>query len=166
MSRSKPAPPVSVDVLFEAGGWRERSSLKRLVEAAVGASLAAVPIPIASPAEVSVVFTDDRHVRRLNRRYRGRDKASNVLSFPAPRTSGRLGPLLGDILLARQTVVREAAEQGLTAADHVTHLIVHGFLHLLGYDHQTDTDAAVMERLEAAILGRLGIADPYAERDG
>jgi probable rRNA maturation factor len=77
---------------------------------------------------------------------------------------GRFGPLIGDIVVARETLTAESAAEGLTFADHLTHLIVHGFLHLLAYDHETDDDAVVMERLETSILHRLGIADPYAER--
>jgi probable rRNA maturation factor len=119
---------------------------------------------IAEDAEVSLVFTDDSSVRLLNRQYRGQDRPTNVLSFPAaPLASGRLGPPLGDIVLARETIASECEAQGLDFADHLTHLIVHGFLHLLGYDHEADGEAVVMERLETAILGRLGIADPYAE---
>jgi probable rRNA maturation factor len=156
--------PIAVDVLVEAGDWPAEPELDRLAERAVAASLAAVAAEIAPPAEVSIVFTDDDHIRALNRRYRGRDAATNVLSFPAaPQVKGKLGPPLGDIVLARQTIAREAAADGLTVADHLTHLIVHGFLHLLGYDHDTDRDAAVMTRLETAILARLGIADPYAD---
>ena len=110
-----------------------------------------------------MVFTDDAHIHRLNRHFRDKDKPTNVLSFPAgPPIGGRFGPLLGDIVLARETIAREAEGQGLTIDDHLTHLIVHGFLHLVGYDHVEDADAAVMERLETAILASLGIADPYA----
>jgi probable rRNA maturation factor len=114
---------------------------------------------------VSLVFTDDASVRVLNRDYRGKDKPTNVLSFPAPQlVPGRFGPLIGDIVVARETVAAESAADGLTFADHLTHLIVHGFLHLVGYDHETDDEAAVMEGLETSILQQLGIADPYAER--
>ncbi len=119
---------------------------------------------IADDAEVSLVFTDDSSVRMLNRQYRGKDRPTNVLSFPAaPLVPGRLGPPLGDIVLARETIASESEAQGLDFANHLTHLIIHGFLHLLGYDHETDEEAAIMERLETAILGRLGIADPYAD---
>jgi probable rRNA maturation factor len=110
------------------------------------------------------VFTDDASVRVLNRQYRGQDRATNVLSFPAaPLHPGRLGPLLGDIVMARETIAAESAAAGLDFADHLTHLMIHGFLHLVGHDHESDDEAAIMERLETAILGRLGIADPYAE---
>jgi probable rRNA maturation factor len=155
---------VAVDVLVEAGDWPPEAELRALAERAITTAVTATTTAdIVPPAEVSLVFTDDDRVRALNRRYRGRDAPTNVLSFPAaPPAPGRRGPLLGDVVLAHQTVHREAAAEGLTAADHVTHLIVHGFLHLLGYDHDAEEDAAVMERLETAILARLDIADPYA----
>jgi probable rRNA maturation factor len=106
---------------------------------------------------LNIALADDRRVRALNARDRGRDKPTNVLSYP----SGERG-FLGDVVLARQTVWREAKEQDKTPADHVAHLVVHGTLHLLGYDHETgDADAERMEALERRILARLGIADPY-----
>jgi len=106
---------------------------------------------------LTVALADDRRVRVLNSRDRKKDKPTNVLSYP----SGERGHL-GDVVLARQTVWREAKSQGKTPADHVTHLVVHGTLHLLGYDHETgDADAERMEALERRILAKLGIADPY-----
>lgn len=114
--------------------------------------------------EVSVVLADDDFVRRLNRYHRGKDGPTNVLSFPAggaPAVSGT-PPLLGDIVLAGGTVAREACIQGKAPADHLAHLVVHGLLHLLGYDHQDDEGAREMETLETTILARLGIPDPYA----
>ncbi|MCP4385504.1 MAG: rRNA maturation RNase YbeY [Hyphomicrobiales bacterium] len=118
---------------------------------------------LAADAEVAVLFTDDAAARDLNRRFRGLDKATNVLSFPAgPPVAGRSGPLLGDVVLAYETVQREAGGLGLGLEAHVTHLIVHGFLHLIGYDHETDKQAVAMERLETSIMRDLGLADPYA----
>jgi probable rRNA maturation factor len=156
-------PSVAVDILTEAGDWPNRSRLQRLAERAVGAAVAVARPALASAPEVSVVFTDDAHIRELNRRHRGKGSATNVLSFPAGRHDGaRLGPLLGDIVLSSGAISQEAADQGLLFDHHLTHLIVHGFLHLLGYDHTADKDAAVMEGLETAILASLGIADPYA----
>lgn len=158
------SPAVAADVLIEADGWPAADALQALVDRALAACLAADLPAIADDAEVSLVFTDDDRVRILNRQYRAKDKPTNVLSFPGARLSAeRLGPLLGDIVLARETIAMESAAQGLDIADHLTHLIVHGFLHLLGYDHETDGEAVVMERLETAILARLGISDPYAE---
>ena len=96
-------------------------------------------------------------VRNLNRDYRAKDKPTNVLSFPAPH-----GPLLGDVIIAWETLLREAEEEGITPADHLAHLTIHGLLHLLGYDHETDAEAVAMESLETAILAGLGIKDPHA----
>ena len=138
--------------------------MQALVDRALSAAQAAELPAIAEDAEVSLVFTDDARVRVLNRQYRGQDKPTNVLSFPAaPLIPARLGPPLGDIVMARETIAAESAAQGLDFAGHLTHLIVHGFLHLVGYDHEADDEAAMMERLETVILDRLGISDPYAE---
>lgn len=112
--------------------------------------------------ELSIALSDDAQVRALNRDYRGKDKPTNVLSFPMPEDSG----LLGDVVLARETLEREAAEQGKTFADHLTHLVVHGVLHLYGFDHQNDTDAADMEAREVRALAQLGIDNPYTSDRG
>ena len=104
-------------------------------------------------------MTDDATVQGLNARFRGKDAPTNVLAFPAEPE----GRFLGDIALARQTCLREAEEKGIAAADHAAHLIVHGVLHLIGYDHQCEEDAVHMERRERAILDLLGVADPYAD---
>jgi probable rRNA maturation factor len=129
----------------------------------VDAAVAAIRPRLAADCELSLVFTDDAHVRRLNRDFRKKDSPTNVLSFPAPAgAGGRLGPILGDVVLAHETVFREADGEGLTIEAHLAHLILHGFLHILGYDHADEAEATAMERLETAILGGLGIADPYA----
>ena len=107
----------------------------------------------------SVLFADDAALEALNRQWRGKDKPTNVLSFPAPDGAGTLG----DIAIAYDTVAREAQEQGKTVADHATHLLVHGLLHLLGYDHEADDEAAEMEGLERDILARLDVPDPYGD---
>lgn len=154
---------IAVDVLIEAGEWPARAKLRALAERAIGAAADRACPDLEPGAEVSLLFTDDSHMHRLNLRYRGRDRPTNVLSLPAaPVLVGRLGPLLGDIVLAAETVRAEAKAQGLAENDHLTHLIVHGLLHLIGYDHEVDSEALVMEGLETAILGDLGIADPYA----
>ncbi|HVQ11269.1 MAG TPA: rRNA maturation RNase YbeY [Methyloceanibacter sp.] len=118
------------------------------------------------PCEVTLVLTDDDEMRELNRTWRGKDAATNVLSFPAGgpfgETHGEPAPL-GDIVLAGETVIEEAKLKGIPVADHATHLVVHGMLHLLGHDHERDADAERMETLETKILAGLGIADPYAE---
>ena len=105
------------------------------------------------------MLSDDAQVRVLNRDYRNKDKATNVLSFP------QSGPLLGDIILARETIAREAREKGATFEAHLTHLILHGWLHLQGFDHQTDAEATEMEAIEIAALARLGIDNPYQVSD-
>lgn len=109
-----------------------------------------------------MVFTDDAQMRELNRDWRKLDKPTNVLSFPAPRAPGAqpVTPL-GDIFLGLETVKREAEEQGKAFRDHTAHLIVHGFLHLIGYDHETEAEAEEMEGEEIAVLARLGISNPY-----
>ncbi len=108
-----------------------------------------------------MVLLDDAGQRELNRQYRGIDRSTNVLSFPQIEPFGAVAGLLGDITLARETLEREAVELQLSFTDHFTHLVVHGFLHILGYDHIEDADALVMEGLEVQILASLGIADPY-----
>ena len=161
---------LDIDVSIASDGWRsdlpEAESLAR--QAAEAVMRRAGPATDAR-LELSVLFADDDTVRDLNRGYRGKDAPTNVLSFPGemPETlnasavaAGRPLPL-GDVVLAHGTVTREAAEQDKPLHDHAGHLLVHGFLHLLGYDHQSDGDAAIMEALETAILAGLGIADPY-----
>jgi probable rRNA maturation factor len=113
--------------------------------------------------DVSVLFTDDAEMQALNRRWRGLDKPTDVLSFPADGPDIPGEPVqLGDIALGFETSMRDAGEMGRPADAHISHLLVHGFLHLLGYDHIESADAAVMEPLEAHILAGLGLPDPYA----
>lgn len=110
-----------------------------------------------------MLLTDDAHQRVLNRDWRQIDKSTNVLSFPQIEPFGPVQGLVGDISLAHETLVREAGDLDKPLTDHFTHLVVHGFLHLLGYDHLNDTDALQMEGLETQILAELGIADPYED---
>lgn len=119
------------------------------------------------PIELSLVFTNDAEIREINAEWRDKDKPTNVLSFPAyPIQPGdEPGPMLGDIVIARETVEREAVELEKTFDDHLTHLLVHGFLHLFGYDHMDEEEAEEMEGLETRILARLGLSDPYAGQD-
>ena len=155
--------PIATDILLEAGDWPSRARLRRIAAKVVDAANASLSPSVADGAELSLVFTDDAHSRELSRRFLNKDKATNVLSFPAASPeSGRFGPILGDIVLARETVFHEAEAGGLTVEDHLAHLILHGFLHILGYDHQDEAEAAAMERLETALLGGIGIADPYS----
>ena len=112
-------------------------------------------------SELSIVLTDDAEQQGLNRDWRGIDKPTNVLSFPQIEPFGPVTGILGDIVLARETLEREAVELGKPFTDHYTHLVVHGFLHILGYDHIDEAEALVMEGLETQILATLGIPDPY-----
>jgi probable rRNA maturation factor len=151
-----------IDVLVESDLWQHPSQAKAVVLRAVRAAAAALST---KRAELAVVLTDDAAIRLLNRDWRGVDAATNVLSFPTKRV-GDGPPLLGDIVLAYETVAREAHRDGKPFAHHLAHLAVHGFLHLNGYDHGRADEAATMERLERAILRRLDIGDPYRERAG
>ena len=119
------------------------------------------------PTELSLVFTDDAAIREINAEWRDKDKATNVLSFPAyPLEPGGMpGPMLGDIVNAHETVAREALDLEKSFEDHLTHLLVHGFLHLFGYDHIETDEAEEMEGLETRILATLGLSDPYAGQD-
>ena len=141
--------------------WDSSTDWPALAERAVCAAIAHSAFPALADTEVSVKFASDGEVRALNAAWRGRDKATNVLSFPmADAPEG--APMLGDIVLAAGICAREAAEKQVAAATHATHLVVHGALHLLGYDHETsDGDAEEMEEIERKALASLGIADPY-----
>lgn len=159
-----------IDVTVEDPAWREAvDDLAARARRAARAVLRAAPAETrGQDIELGLTFAGDAAVRALNRDWRGRDRATNVLSFPGETAaeSANSGPrLLGDVVLARETVCAEAAHAGLAPADHMAHLIVHGVLHLLGYDHESDAEAEAMERLETRILAGLGIADPYGRRD-
>ncbi len=149
---------VQVDCAFAdrrwAGALGDEAAVEAVANKAVGAALFGQEV--GNDAEVSVLFTDDEQVRQLNRDHRGKDAPTNVLSF---ETGDPV--LLGDIVLAFETVEREAAEQNKTFTNHTTHLIVHGTLHLLGHDHENDTEADEMEDKERRILSGLGVSDPY-----
>lgn len=121
------------------------------------------PLP-KHPIELSLLFTDDASIRKINAEWRSQDKPTNVLSFPAfpLQPGGMPGPMLGDIIFAYETVAREAAELEKPFEAHLSHLLVHGFLHLFGYDHMNDEEATIMEGLETRILLGLGLSDPYA----
>ncbi|MEI8144723.1 MAG: rRNA maturation RNase YbeY [Alphaproteobacteria bacterium] len=137
--------------------WDDWPDAEAVVRRAVEAALADPTIKAPAEGEVSIALADDFAVQTLNRDYRGQDKPTNVLSFPTAR-----GPLLGDIIIAHETLLREAKDDDLSPSDHLSHLTIHGLLHLLGYDHDTEAEAVAMEKLETAILARLGIRDPHA----
>ena len=153
---------VRYDVAINADGWQSEHSLRMLVDRVLEATLHVLEFDDVD-SELSLVFTDDANIRTINSKWRHIDKATNVLSFPAfPIQPGqRPGPILGDIVIARETVQREAQEENKSFDDHLSHLIVHGLLHLTGYDHQNDDEAEQMESLERKILASLGISDPY-----
>jgi probable rRNA maturation factor len=138
--------------------WCGLSDTAVVVQAAADA-LAAWPGLLASPSSVTIALAYDDEVAALNAQFRGKAKPTNVLSFPAG--DGSEADFLGDIILAEQTVLREAADQGTPVAHHVQHLVVHGLLHLVGYDHETPDEAERMEALEIAILEQLGVSNPY-----
>ncbi|HYD11402.1 MAG TPA: rRNA maturation RNase YbeY [Allosphingosinicella sp.] len=144
-----------------SGDWDSQTDWAALAERAVRAAVEHSDWPGLADTEVSVKFTSDDEVRGLNAGWRGKDKATNVLSFPmAEEVEG--APMLGDIVLAAGVCTQEAAEKNVAVESHATHLVVHGTLHLLGYDHETsDADAEAMEEIERRALASLGIADPY-----
>jgi probable rRNA maturation factor len=165
----------TIAVTVGTNGWRAvLSDPEALCRKAVAAALAeTVPGRWLAEAEVSLLLSDDATVRRLNAGWRGHDRATNVLSFPAlglvpgawPDRAPAMPPFLGDIALALETVRREADGEGKPLSSHLVHLVVHGTLHLLGYDHEREADALVMEGLERRILAGLGVTDPYAFED-
>ena len=153
----------TIEIAVAGGDWPAQPRLNRLAQRAVEAALGALAPPQAAPPGVlSLLFTDDAEMQALNARWRGIGKPTNVLSFPPPPGAGPAG-LLGDIAMAAQTVRREAALAQKPLEDHIAHLIIHGFLHLLGYDHEVEAEAEAMEQLERTALKRMGIADPYAD---
>ncbi|MBX3512330.1 MAG: rRNA maturation RNase YbeY [Xanthobacteraceae bacterium] len=153
----------AIDISLESEDWAKIPGIEALVRRAAEAALLDNDAP---PSEISVVLSGDEHIRELNKHHRGMDKPTNVLSFPAARMKTPAGGprLLGDVVLAFETCQREAAEEAKPIENHVTHLVVHGVLHLLGYDHEDDDEAETMEGRERQILAKLGIPDPYAER--
>ena len=150
---------MNLAIACEHDAWAALGDVHVLFERAAKAALAGAKA--ATDCEISLLLADDVRLQELNRTYRGKDAPTNVLSFPAPRQQGRGPRFLGDIAMAYETLLREAREQDKTLADHASHLMVHGVLHLLGYDHMNERDAEAMEALERTILAGIGIADPY-----
>jgi probable rRNA maturation factor len=169
MKVSPLATPLEKDYLIEAEEWNQISDLQAVISRAVDYAHAYAEqiedIEILPGSEISLVFSSDAEVRALNAAHRGKDKPTNVLSFPIDEEADPLGPLLGDIVFAYETVEREADELAIEFLSHLTHLCVHGFLHLLGYDHIEWDEAEKMESVEIAILAQLGIDNPYAGSD-
>jgi len=156
-----PTPPLEIAVIINDEAWPD--DLEARAEAAVREALKQSKAKVKGAAELSILLTNDTEQRELNEQWRGKDSSTNVLSFPQIEPFGPVVGLLGDITLARETLIREAEEQGVSFEAHFTHLVVHGFLHILGYDHLDDDEATAMESLETSILATLGIDDPYAE---
>ncbi len=162
MAEARTAAPIAIDCLVEAGAWPEEEELQAFAERAIAAASSCVKGP--SAAALTILFTDDAHMQMLNGRFRGKDSPTNVLSFPA---AAGLSPLqephhLGDLALGFETVFRESEDEGKPFDHHLSHLLIHGFLHLLGYDHVTPEQAEKMESLEKQALKSLAISDPYA----
>ncbi|MGN6410042.1 MAG: rRNA maturation RNase YbeY [Nitrobacter sp.] len=166
MTRS--ASPAT-EILVVAECWRAETNAEAIILRAVEAA-AEIADAETGDAELAIMLTDDGGIRALNANWRGIDKPTNVLSFPALHPTGPSLPgdpprMLGDIAIAYETTRREADDERKAFDHHLSHLAIHGFLHLIGYDHETDEDAGVMENLEREILARLGIADPYAPQE-
>ena len=162
------------EVLVVADCWRAEGNAEAVIHRAVATAAGFVESDLADKglgeAELAVMLTDDSGIRTLNLNWRGIDKPTNVLSFPALAPTGRGTPddaprMLGDIAIAYETTRKEADDEQKPFDHHLSHLAVHGFLHLIGYDHENDGDAEAMETLEQQILAQLGIPDPYADRD-
>ncbi len=147
----------SVHLQFGDARWRKVRGLSARLETAARRALKQAKAP--RQAALTVLLSDDAQLKTLNRDFRGKDKPTNVLSFPAPANAEAY---LGDVALAYETTRDEARAGGKRLADHATHLVVHGVLHLLGFDHETERQAREMEPLETRILAGLGVADPYA----
>lgn len=152
---------IQIDIIVAADDWGAVDDLDPLSRACIAASVAEASARLAEGCEVSLNFCDDAEIQALNARWRGKDAPTNVLSFPTPGPTAKKA-LLGDIVIAFGTVAREAREQDKSLEDHLRHMIVHGFLHLLGYDHETREEAEEMEALERRIAATLGMNDPYA----
>ncbi len=168
---SRPMAPFArpiTEVLVVADCWQTEPEAEAVIQRAIATAAETVDADFGN-AELAVMLTDDAGIRTLNSNWRGIDKPTNVLSFPALQPTGRGGPdgaprMLGDIAIGYQTVRMEADDEQKPFQHHLSHLAIHGFLHLIGYDHEKNDDAETMENLEAAILAQLGIPDPFADR--
>ena len=161
----------ATEVLIVADCWNAEADAEAVIFRAIEAAAAMVDADTGD-AELAIMLTDDAGIRTLNQNWRGIDKATNVLSFPALQPPSGQEPedtyaprMLGDIAIAYETTRREADEEEKSFSNHLSHLAVHGFLHLVGYDHEKDGEAETMEALERKVLATLGIADPYADQD-
>lgn len=152
---------LSIDIAIEHEAWSALDALHERVDRAAAAALAEAGVALHDGTELSIVLCDDSFIQNLNRNWRGKDKATDVLSFPADPSARHV--TMGDIVVAYETSAAEARSEDRALGDHLAHLVIHGTLHLLGYDHETDQEADTMERLERAALLRLGIVSPYED---
>jgi probable rRNA maturation factor len=150
---------LAVDIMIESPLWQAQPDSAAVIRRALDVASAELST---DAAELAIVLTDDSSMRALNRQWRDIDKPTNVLSFPAPRSANGASPALGDIVIAYETSLKEADREEMPFSHHLAHLAVHGFLHLMGYDHEGDGEATVMEDLERSILAQIGVPDPYA----
>jgi probable rRNA maturation factor len=153
---------LCIETSVESAGWNAQDGLEALVAESLRSVLEESGDILVEGVEVSLLFCDDARIQELNRDFRGQNKPTNVLSFPSPDPL-ETARFIGDIAVAYETVAREAQEQGKTLKQHCRHMIVHGFLHLLGYDHEDETEAEAMEAMEIRILRRLGVDNPYRD---
>jgi probable rRNA maturation factor len=160
---SRHAPVPSIDIQIQSPLWDAQPLAAQTVRDAIAAAAATLST---ADNEVSILLTDDKAIRLLNREWRGIDKPTNVLSFPVATTKASVRmPLFGDIVIAYETLKRECADEDRIFLHHLAHLTVHGFLHLIGYDHQVEAQAEEMEGLESKIMTRLQMPDPHLARD-
>jgi probable rRNA maturation factor len=162
----RPAPerrtsPPHIDIQVQSPLWNAQPLAEQTIREAISAAAGALST---EGGEVSILLTDNSEIARLNRDWRGIDKPTNVLSFPASRV-GQGDKLLGDIVIAYETLERESTDESRDFLHHLAHLAVHGFLHLIGFDHETDAQAEEMEGLESRIMMRLNMPDPYVARE-
>ena len=158
------ASALQIDIQTQSPLWEAQPRAAQTIREAIAEAAATVLSTVGG--EVSIVLTDDSAIRTLNRDWRGTDRATNVLSFPASgQKACEDARLLGDIVIAYETLERESNDENRVFLHHLAHLAVHGFLHLIGYDHQTNTQAEEMEGLESKIMTRLNMPDPYLSRD-
>lgn len=158
---AEPPERLQLDIIIEDGDWSAFAPVEDALAEVADAVARRLEL---DAAEAAVSLSSNERVQTLNLTYRGQDKPTNVLSFPASERGMPAGAMrhLGDIVLAAETVASEAVAEGKPYRHHLQHLVVHGLLHLLGYDHESEPDALAMERLEVEILGQLGVPDPYA----
>jgi probable rRNA maturation factor len=170
---ARPQGTPGLDIIVDSPLWRTQRGVRAVLQRAIAAAAA---MAATTGGELAIVLTDDSAIRSLNRDWRGKDQPTNVLSFPARNdlpaarlADGHVRPgqlrLLGDIVIAYETVAREALAEARPFRHHLAHLAVHGFLHLLGHDHEAEPEAEAMEALEIAVLARLDVPNPYLMRD-